>query len=593
MKELSDGNTTWVGGMDSSIQPDLVAEISYARAANVIVSDSLGGIRTRFGIHCQQLNFKSVLAKEIYQSGRVQAEGYFNTSNGQFVLVRVVKGYVLQFIPVTDSSFDVYVLNENSRNNESQRYCWVTTIPNGCIVNDGKHFPLIIGFKTCRRSDPNKGEIGIGRMGVYVQNRFFYVNGTGRIIEASDFLNPIKKQEYYDTGILGFVPAENTEEIVAIGRQKVNINYVDGGALAFATRSNFYSVDVRADRITWATQGTSVGKVNQSIPGIGAASAYSFESFNSNLYFRNSELGICDIRQSQYQFTGMDDFGKQSAEASYWLNNDTKWMLDQCYTRSYNGRLFTTVSPERTEDGYVFWNGFLSMAPASEQTNIGSLPKRYESVFTGVRPWCLTSVRTNDNLSKLYIDSYDSDGITRLYKIEDHSTFDKDENGNMIEIEGWIETKAYNYKNPFKLKKTKFIFYKAVEMIRNVSLCFYARFDFTGEWVSYFRKEHKVKTVQIKNELFEPVNSKSQSRQHVMATTELKGECNPNGDRYFSVQDRIEFKGFFTLGHLIRIGIEQEYEKQTDSIDEEEEILAYEGRKDYNYLISKTTSYVG
>ena len=77
LEKLSDGTVSWIGGMDTSRDPSDLSETQYAKAINVIIPSSLGGIKTRFGIHCANLKFDSKGTKEIYRNGNIQAEGNF------------------------------------------------------------------------------------------------------------------------------------------------------------------------------------------------------------------------------------------------------------------------------------------------------------------------------------------------------------------------------------------------------------------------------------------------------------------------------------------------------------------------------------
>lgn len=300
---LSTGNVTYIGGMDTSRSPVEIAEVQYARAANVVIPRSLGGIKVRPGFIYQHLDFDTAQDRALFEGGKIQAEGWFR--NGlEIYLVVVVDGLVFRLSRLSGSAWKAQALNYNDKNTGEN--CWITRIPDGVIINDAVSNPLILKATTIRRSRPADGEIRPGRSGVYCQNRLFYISADGLSIRFSDFLNPIGETEGALSGIDRFVAPENQDEIIAITRQKVMLDYVTGGAVLFSTRINIYSIDVRGDLLSWRVLNTRVGKVTESVTELSACSAYAFEPFGANVYFRSAPFGMCDLRQSQYQFNQFD-----------------------------------------------------------------------------------------------------------------------------------------------------------------------------------------------------------------------------------------------------------------------------------------------
>lgn len=582
---ISDGTVSWIGGMDTSRSPEEIGDIQYSRSVNTVIPRSLGGIKNRPGFVYQNLEFSNPEGEQILKKGKVLAEGWFCVGSRYFIVV-VVDGVVFRLSPKTASSFYVDALNINDRNEPSVTETWVTRIPDGVIIQNGFNLPLIIKSNSIRRSKGrSEGEIGIGRMGIYVQNRYFYVDQSGRGIRISNFLNPIGETEAQLAGIDRFVAPENGDEITAIGKQKVMLDYVTGGALVFSTRINIYSIDVRGSLNEWALLNTRVGKVTQSIDGVSAISAYSFESFGSNLYFRNSSFGICDLRQSQYQFTQFDTTIHQSIEASYWLDKDTEFLLPTCYTRAWKTRLFTTVTPERLENGIIVWHGILSMSPDATYQDRAAAPRRFESVFTGLRTVAMTTVSVPNKRDRLYVWSYDSDQNNRLYLLDENLDHDINHRGQRVEIEGFIETRGFNFKSPFQQKKSQAIFYNTQLFPRSISLKFFARNQTAGQWTFYSEMDHLVKWVNREKGVFKPIPLKPQVRGPIYLALEDLRKC--GGEAYITIQDRIEFKGPFHLSNFIRIA---NPDVPTRTVSKNETVplaLEFTYRPDYNYLISE------
>lgn len=584
-----DGNISWSGGMDASRSPSNIAENQYHKACNVQLRRSGGGISSRDGIHNVRIDFNGhKFLQEQYETGHVQAEGWFNDGYEDYLLC-AVNGWVIKFQEINEGYYSATLVNSCDQNNPNLTKGWFTRVPYGAIYNDGESLPLWITSSESRRTDPSIDEIGVGRSGVYVQNRFFYISEDGKEVYFSDFRNPLSRAEAIGANLLSFVVPEDEDEITAIAKQKAMINYVEGGVLIFSTLDNIYSVDVRGPINSWETQGSSVGRVQESIRGVGASSSYSFESFNTNIYFRSREFGICDLRQSQFQFTNDDDLTSQSIEADYWLSNDTEWMLDQCYTRGYKGRLYTTIAPEFREDGYVFWNGMIVYHPDPKYSNRQQGPRRFEGIVTGVRPWCITAVKSQNRRDRLFIHSHDCDGVNRLYQFTD-TDYDQNHRGKRVEIESWIETRGYSFGSDLIPKVSKSRFYKLKDIPRDLRVKVFSRTESSGFWSEYYRGIHYVGGIRSSIESgIQPANIKPQSRNHVSLPEEKSVNSDSygglSGNEFYSRQDRFEFKGAYTLSKFVRHADQKE---DVDHIETEKHKFqsVYDYKPDFGYCIA-------
>lgn len=588
MESISDGSVTWSGGLDSSRSPVDIDPSQYSRGCNVIIPRSLGGIKVRDGIHFQHIIFDSSVTKELYELGNIHAEGYFTDKNKYYLIV-VVDGVVIKMTSLTDSSFYAESLNINDRNTPSNK-SWVIRVPLGCIVTNGVDLPIYVTANSARRTIPENEELDVARMGVYVQNRLFYSNSDGDIILASDFQSPIKTSEQRISGIIGFAPPEPFDIVTAVGRQKVMIDYSEGGALIFSTRNSIYSVDVRGGRSGWADPGSRVGKVTQTVEGLSAISSYSFESFGTNLYFRSTQFGIADLRQSEIQFNRMDSVVGQSIEVSDWIERDTDWLLDKCSTKSWRSRLFTTVIPERDEDHRVFWNAFVSFHPSAVYQNQQAAPRRYESIITGVRPWFLTSVKTSFDGDRLFIHSHDEDGINRMYEMVHGTDYDINHEGKRVEIEGWIETRGYDYGERFSLKKEDKRFYSLREFSRDLNIQLFARTETLSGWVKYHDETHLVgASFEVEDDCsVTPVESRKQTRFQFNVPSPNHDELGCSSNSFMWVQDRIEFKGPFYMDSFIRVAVKKQLTSSV-SVEGDRKRVSYDSRKDFTYSIVNGT----
>lgn len=582
----TDGNISWEGGMDTSMSPDDLPKNKYSKAGNMIIPDSLAGLETRKGMRCCNLKFRTKKEEQLYRYGSVEGIGHFVSGN-QFYLTHVVNGVVFRFQEVAYGTYYCVGININFPNYQRYSQHWNNKIPNGCIINNGFDLPILVTSNTARRLDPDKKEMGIGKMGVYVQHRYFQVDQSGRIIVASDFNQPTKIEEQSIVGNIGFAAPDDSETITAIGKQKTLMNYIEGGNLVFSTNEDIYSCDVRGDRASWNSLGTNLGKVSETIPGFSAISSYSFEPFNSNIYFRSVEYGLADLKQSEYQFAQLDTLSYQSTEASLYFNNDTDWMLDRCYTKSYGKRLLTTIAPELSNDGGIYWNGILSYHPSAIIEG-RQAQHRYESVWTGVRPWGMTVVKAPSRRPILFIHSYDSDGSNRLYMMDDSIDYDIDQFGDKIEIRSFVETRGYIFENPLLHKKCTKRVLKSNPVERTISFTAYARPEIYGQWSEFYDVTHNICRVDPTSNSFNPTPTHPIGKRFNMSD-ERFSECYA-GIEFTFVQYRFEFVGPMRVSWLALEASAANPDTTTTSTNETCDIAVYNYRPDYYYLISNANA---
>jgi hypothetical protein len=591
--ELSDGSISFIGGMDASKPPYLLEQGYYHRGCNLSVSHSSGKLTQRHGWqHIDLIGDEEAIC--LYRCAKnYQAEGWYK-SGSDIIMLRMVDGWLLQFKRVTNTTMRVSLLNKEDRRNPNLSKAWIATVPKGAIVNDGEGRPFVVSLDSIRRTNPANDEIGVGRMGVYVQNRFFYVDPSGKYIFVSDFRNPSSVLNAKLANIQGFILPEDQGEISAIGVRKQALNYVDGGVLAFSTPNNTYSVDVRGDIQNWEVANTGLGKVQESLPGIGAISSYSYESFSSDLYFRSLDQGINNIGYLESQFGSGISYTSQSTEILCWLDRDTKRLLSKCYTRKFGHRLLTTVAPTINKHGYVYWEGLVSTRP-SPIYNGQRGPDVYEGLWTGVRPWGMTSYQDALVGIELFVDSYDADGVTRMYQLTDKLDHDVDRRGNKVEIKSWLETKSFNFGDFPTPKKIENRSYTISDIPRTLRVKAHSRKESFGPWVEFSDKQHLVSRINLKANKFglktvlDPVSSSPQQRMNVSLATEQESKdvvfSGMGGGSCYSRQYRLEFTGAFSLENFLVQGSADTKSMSATVPEKEEKIIGQKPLLDYSYLI--------
>jgi hypothetical protein len=594
MATILDGSKGFPGGMDASREPDDLQPSQVAKMVNCLIPDTGEKIRQRFAYAAcnAEIDGLTQAQQTVWLTGHVQGVGWY-VSNGRPLQLVVISGWVFELREVMRNRFRVTVRNGNDRNNESLTKAWVITIPGGAIVNDGQSLPLYIRESEARRTIPSSNEIGVGRMGVYCQNRLFYVDEFGTSIFVSTFQNPIDLSEGVSANIRTIVAPEDTESITAIGRIQAVNRDVNGGELVFSTQRNVYSVDVRGALSDWDSIETGLGKARLFVPNVGATSPYSFEGFNANLYYRTREFGIANLRDQQRSFTSTDYTVNNSFEVDLWLDRDTEWMLDQCYSVGYGGRLFTTVAPQLTEEGYVYWNGLIVLNPDPIYAGRERIPRRYEGLWIGVQPWALNKTIDPNGETAMWIFSRDTDGQNRVYRMEDQQDYDIDYTGAAKEIVRVIETRGFDFGKPFSPKQMNHRQYGISGIRRDVTICAFTRTEGYGQWESIETRDFKAlsccytATGGVRAKALKP-----QSRKRVILNeeppTDAREPAEYSGRSFISRQYRFEITGACDFGDFIVGADDKQSEMERNSTRTEDSAteLVYEEPSDYFYSIT-------
>lgn len=578
MELKPDGYVSFSGGM-SSISPSLLGKNQYVYSVNQTIPKSGEGIQTRNGFRKVLITFQIDAHKKIWETGNPQGCGFYKLLNGEFVILYSISGYIFQ---LTGNDFikTARIVNLDDQNDPLIKHCWITRVPNGAIVNNGFDAPLLVGEKETRRAKKSKREISPGLMGVYVQNRFWYVKPNRKEIDASTIKQPMSFDEAIVDNIFGVVSPEDESVITAIGKLGTIARDAAGGNLAFATEKDFYSADVRGPRATWglaAQQGT--GFVDNILPGIGAVSGNSFETSNGNIYFRNPIYGLVSLNQGRSDFQNKDRYTNHSIEASLFFDNDSKHFLDSCYTKAYDKSIYTTIAPQSNCDGFVYWNGLIIKTP---DPYYGKQKEQYqdivESVFTGLRPWDINVV--GDVKQSMFILSYDYDCVNRLYLYDESLTRDLNNKGEYVDIESQLLTRSLDFAQPLFPKTPENKFYSLSDIRTNVSVEILSRTTDTEEFKSVSKLDFKTSNGCEANNII--VCDKCPESRDNISTGEDKTV------RFFTVQNLIRIKGWCSLKRIISLAKVVDYDKtSTKTEDKPKEKKPCGATKIFSYKISK------
>lgn len=482
----SDGIVDFSGGMDSNTSPSILQKNQYYCAVNMQLKSGKRGISTRQGFREVKINFVSKKEEAIYRSSVIQGCGYYLYGN---IIIQVVScdGYIFELEEVNKREYNAKYIG--LRNNPTRGKCFVSNVPDGAMIDDGESRSIYAQQRSYRRTVKNEIEANYG--GKFIQNRYFYRKQDGNSVGVSSFNQPTSTEESRLNNFSGFqIPDNNI--ISALGEQKYLSRDSQGGSLVISSIFNIYSVDVRGPMSGWGniTANSSVGVVSGDVYDIGAHSQYSFLSLNGNVYFRSRNLGLVSLQYLQFIFNNQDILEPQSQGGDLFFDNDDQFFLDRCYTVKYKNKLYTTVAPDMVGVG-TYWNGMLVCKP--EQKGLIT----YESLYTGVRPWCLCQPDDIHGEEFLYIHSYDNDEVNRMYFLDETADMDYVIGKKPKEIESKLFTRMMDFDNGFALKKPNGQSYSISEMKRDVCVSIKTRHADGASFEKVYETIHRTNTACV------------------------------------------------------------------------------------------------
>lgn len=561
-KIVSDGYVDWSGGMDSSRSPSYIEKNQYVWSTNCNLNKDRSGVCCRAGYRPIDIVFSSDREENIYKSGDFQGDGSYFFGTEAIILISI-SGYIFQLREISRFKYSANIINTGAQNNPNNANCFITGVKDGAVINDGEGAPFQVTLNNASRVT-GKFRIKPGYAGIYVQNRFFYIDQTRQNIFASTIRNPFSMEEAYASNIYGFTAPEDNDYLTAIGRISNSSTAISGGNLSFSTFNNNYSVDVRGAMSSWGkvqSQITNLGNISQqyigfvqsSIPDIGAISPYSYESINSNLYFRNIGKGLVSLKATQSEFQNTDGYTSQSIEANEFFNNDSEIFLPQCRTKSFNNRLLTTVYPFQKNNS-VLWRGLISYVPVPySSSREGILPSYFESVYTGLNMHSILPIKYPDDKQDLFISCVDKNGNNVIYVLDDSIDYDINSDGKTSEIERKILTRAFDFNASYVLKSGHSQSYAISELNRDNRIEIYSRKSDDGKFFQQSDLIHKVAPYTNKGKfILKPY--KEQQRQYVpIANDPIEvSQCTSSPNNYLLRQDLIKVTGSCNIVKWVR-----------------------------------------
>lgn len=337
-----DGDFGWPFGVNSFTEPHLLRPGEATMAINVVKDPRTSGWKHRPAFIHNRIEWASPEGKALWEKGKLQAIGFQHKSSTFYALLG---GRVFRFEPCGRRALTGECLTPTQR--MASKEGWVTGIPGGAIIQDGRNLPLYCRGRSVVQVGTTREDIRIGRSGVYMHGRYVYVSMNGKAILASDLDNPVSMQEAVDSNVYGWEAPDSSDTILALSKYRIASNDVELGNLAFSTDQDIYTVDIRGARSEW---GTTLGRVSVAIPDVSFAGARAAAVVNANVVFMAAQpgLNLCMINQLGAQYARADAFSGQFLEANEWFEEGFK---EHAIVASHGADMLVAASPASTTTG--------------------------------------------------------------------------------------------------------------------------------------------------------------------------------------------------------------------------------------------------
>lgn len=498
----ADGETTFVGGQDSSKSPDQVTPGKVYAAINTTFKNSVLGPRDGFFKH--NLTFPeggiSVGGKTpipystIFYGGKYQAVIPYSIGPTPFLII-IVSGIIFL---VNQTTLQVTVLTPQSGPNLNQyaaRLNW-SLAARYIVVFDYPLYPMIIQDFTARRADLADYEVPISTKGVYNQNRLFIANllneftggdPTGSLATPDapiTFEEVLAPAAPYAGEAFQLPTSWQNNPITAMAYLQSVDTSTGMGPLIVATNSQISAFQTQLPRTTWSNTNT-FGQVV--VDSAGIAGQRAFVNVNADLFFASSDGQVRSLSMSRSE-QGKWSRTPLSREVKDWLILQDPSLV-QFYALTYfKNRIFCTANPYRTRasdtDLQPVWDYAFGGMVVLETDNVSTLssdsPPVWAGLWTGIRPmdFCV-------NADRCFIVAKDG-GINTLWEVVPGLNADyADEKRRLIRSR--VYTRNYDFKDPFSPKNILLGEF-SVEDIRG-------DFDFNVE----YRPSHSANYLQWRN----------------------------------------------------------------------------------------------
>jgi hypothetical protein len=368
----------------------------------------------------------------------------------------------------------------------------------GLCENQGT---LIYDGSTSRRADQSQQELQSSYVGVYAWGRNWLAQVNGHRFVASDLVGDpsgspqlayvdailkMTENELLNGGGAFSTPA-NLGMITAMSALSQLDSSLGIGPILVGTVNSIFSVQAPVDRTTWQNIRYPIQSV--ALQGSGPAGPRQMITVNSDAWFRSLD-GVRSLMAARRDFKSSQSNTPNSLELSPIFDNDDQNLLYYGSLATFDNRIFITASPYRTSYGIAHRALAVINQDAISSMNKQS-PPIWEGLWTGLNTLQILSGQINgvNHCYAFVLNASNGIDLWELLPEGDDQTYDVlDQITNGVEtitqtlIEGWIDTRAMNFGDPFQLKKLIMAELYLDEIVDDITVKVYFRPDQYPLW---------------------------------------------------------------------------------------------------------------
>lgn len=477
-KVLKDGLTGVLAGVDSGRHPSLLGEGQLAFAVNTSQRGGYPATRPRFSQ--KTLVFENEDDELWFQSHPIQ--GYTRTAfkaGDKNLIVVSVGGRIFAISP--EDGFTVSDITPDAGNIPTLPLAWMEQAEEFLIIQNGKDGAIIYNGSSSRRADPAMTEVPTGTAMCYneeIGRLCVAINGN-RIVIGDVVGGPTSVLKFTETGYLSeggaFMVPRKYGKITAMS-MIANLDRSNGqGPMLVFAEEGISTFNLPPNRETWKNLTYPV-QVNMPIR-YSAMGQNSIVMVNGDLFYQAKD----GLRSFIYALREFQQPGNipVSGELDRIMRDNTQSLLKHSSNILFDNRILFTVSPAPSANG-TYHRG-LGALDLNLISRLGQKsPPVYDGIWTGVRP---TGMMTGsfDETERAFVFALNSENENELWELYRESGPDNTES----RIDSAIETRMFNFRSPFEMKKLQNVEVWVDDIVGTVNLGVQWRPDSYPCWSSF------------------------------------------------------------------------------------------------------------
>lgn len=467
-QEVFDGSTSFIGGQNAGIEPNLINPTQYAAGINVSVKrgnlfprpgfEHIYPIKvmTEGGISLPNGAVRSY--QDIFDYGKFQGASP-HAMETVTEIVAVISGLIFCIHPKKGMAFVIPVTEVDGKQSRLGQYNDKHNISEAgryYVICDWPDYPVILDGHMARRADPSKYEVPLPAvLTTYNQNRLFAFSNVNEFTAGDPVGNPLTPEAPITFEEVFAPAAPFIGQIFSLGSESLFDGItaagffprIDGntdlGPAFVANKHSLYTFQTQLERTAWGQ--TNFGSL--ALNRVGIAGQDAVTKVQQDIWFHDGEGHIrsFSMARSDQQSWARSPLDK---EVENWIRYCDPSLISYSLAEYHNNRILFSANPFIATSLDLFGNPVediafrgmiaLELDPVS---GFGQQPNpSWAGLWLGVNPMAFINVE-ND----LYIFSKDEGSRNSIYRIQpDKLSWDSWRNKRK-QIVSRIETRQYGF----------------------------------------------------------------------------------------------------------------------------------------------------